>query len=193
MPILKLSSSSRRLPDAGFAFEDFSHLAVTVSSRLTRMQIRDLAQVVADALRQIAESTRIDDCHFLEFDAGGSVTLVHTWTWVPHAPDGDPQTASPEAWIVERLSRGKQVAISPDGLPPKRSRRGSGRASRASAPSWACRRCSVDMWHARSRSRAPVGAPLVAAYDRWFAAPDRDPRRRRAALPSRKRAAVERR
>ena len=120
MPILKLSSSSRRLPDAGFAFEDFSHLAVTVSSRLTRMQIEDLAQVVADALRQIAESTRIDDCHFLEFDAGGSVTLVHTWTGAPHAPDDDHQTASPEAWIVERLSRGKQVAISrPDGLPPE--------------------------------------------------------------------------
>ena len=115
MSVVNLSSS-RTLPDP--EIEQVAQLAVTFSRRLTRAPLGDIAPAIAEALAEIAAATRVDACQLVEFTESGSVARAHVPTKTANASDRQSQTPVPDAWLVERLSRGELVAISrPDELP----------------------------------------------------------------------------
>ena len=66
---------SRSLPET--RLEDISHLAVTLSAQLARVQVDDLGPAIGDALDCVAAATRIEDCRFVEFNEAGAVRRTH--------------------------------------------------------------------------------------------------------------------
>ena len=111
MSVLNMSSS-RTAPEADL--EQLAQLAVALSRRLTRVLPEDMAPAIAGALAQIAAAIHPDTCQLLEFGESGGLTRVHSLPDPANRPDGAAQ--APEAWLVERLTRGEVVDISrPDG------------------------------------------------------------------------------
>jgi formate hydrogenlyase transcriptional activator len=109
-------SASRNLPDADH--DALSHLAASLSGRLTRVRLDDMRAAIAAALTEIATMTRADTCQLLEFNESAFVTRVHVPNTAAKAPHGQHPSREPEAWLVERLWRGELVAISrPEELP----------------------------------------------------------------------------
>jgi formate hydrogenlyase transcriptional activator len=108
-------SSSRTRPD--MELEQFERLAVTLSSRLTRLHLEEIAPAIASALGQIASAMSVDTCRLVEFGEGGVVAREH----VPvrsENENSDPALVPPP-WLIDRLARGELVAISqPEDLPP---------------------------------------------------------------------------
>src|SRR4051794_29346306 len=111
MSVLNMSSS-RTLPEADL--EQLAQLAVALSRRLTRVLPEDMAPAIAGALAQIGAAIQPDGCQLLEFGESGGLSRVHVHPDRANAPDGSP--FRPEAWLIERLTRGEVVDISrPDG------------------------------------------------------------------------------
>ena len=114
MSVVRLSS--RTLPDT--EIEQVAQLAVTLSRRLTRAQIDDIAPSIADALESVAMATHVESCQLVEFSGSGSVARTHVRASVVNRSDGQSRTPLPEKWVTERLARGELVVISrPDELP----------------------------------------------------------------------------
>jgi transcriptional regulator with GAF, ATPase, and Fis domain len=116
MSVLNIATS-RNLPDGGH--DHLGALAVSISSRLTRVLVDSMPAAIAESLAEIAAATRADGCRLLEFGETASVTKIHVPTGAAR-PLERPAGASlePEDWLVERLWRGETVAIAgPDDLP----------------------------------------------------------------------------
>jgi len=92
--------------------ELISQLAVTLSRRLTRVYIEDIAPAITEALQQIASATCIDACQLIEFTQLGTVARTHVPTNAATAPDQPGQVPAPKDWLIARLSRGELVAVS---------------------------------------------------------------------------------
>ncbi len=106
--------SSRNLPETDH--EPLAHLAVSLSRRLTRVGLDDLALSIADSLQEIAAATGVESCQLFEFAETATVARVHVPTGALRPPQN--RALDGEAWLVERLWRGELVAISrPEDLP----------------------------------------------------------------------------
>jgi formate hydrogenlyase transcriptional activator len=115
MSVFKLSPAWTP-PEADL--ERLAHLAVTLSGRLTRVPLEDIATAISDSLADVAAATRVEVCQLLEFTDAGSVTRAYVPSRMAPAGDRQAQPGSPEAWLVDRLKRGESVVISrPDDYP----------------------------------------------------------------------------
>jgi hypothetical protein len=106
----------RPAPDA--ELEQIAQLAVSLSGRLARFHLNDIASVIAEVLEEIAVATAADRCELVEFTTSGSVL----WTYMPvnctHRVEAVSPTLRADHWLVERLVRGESVVITrPDDLP----------------------------------------------------------------------------
>ena len=115
MPVVNIAPS-RTLPDN--ELEQISQLAVSLSRRLTHAHVGEIESAVAEALEQIAAVTQVDVCQVLEFTESGALARVHVPPRAADAANRQVQNQLPDAWLVERLSRGELVVVSqPDELP----------------------------------------------------------------------------
>ena len=115
MPVVNIAPS-RTLPDN--ELEQISQLAVSLSRRLTHAHVGEIESAVAEALEQIAAVTQVDVCQVLEFTESGALARVHVPPRAADAANRQAQNQLPDAWLVERLSRGELVVVSqPDELP----------------------------------------------------------------------------
>jgi formate hydrogenlyase transcriptional activator len=80
-------------------------LAVTLSGRLTRADLPDIAPAIADALADVAAATRADSCRLVEFTGSGSLAGTH----LPRSAGAD-QTALDDG-LLDRLGSGELVAV----------------------------------------------------------------------------------
>ena len=109
-------SIARSLPDS--APERVIDLAVSLSGRLTRLQLEHIPLAMAEALTQIAHVLDVEACQLIEFTQTGAAAHAHL-SAVPPATTQEPCAwALRETWLLERLVRGDLVVISrPDELP----------------------------------------------------------------------------
>ena len=99
------------------ALEGLVHLVVTLSGRLTRLQLEDIPLAMSLALTQIAEAVGVDTCQLVEFSEDGEAANVHVQPG-PDAVDEEAGWAVRESWLMDRLMRGERVIVSrPDELP----------------------------------------------------------------------------
>ena len=97
--------------------EGLVHLVVTLSGRLTRLQLEDIPLAMSLALAQIAEAVGVESCQLVEFSDLQAAANVHVQPG-PGAPSEDAGWAGRESWLIDRLLRGERVVISrPDELP----------------------------------------------------------------------------
>jgi hypothetical protein len=108
MPVVKMQA--RSAPDA--ELEQVVQLAVSLSGRLTRLQLDDIPAAIAEALDQLAAATHVDGCRLLEFTAAGSVARLHVPLSCTRQAEATPQASVPEEWLFARLARGEGVRIS---------------------------------------------------------------------------------
>jgi hypothetical protein len=109
-------SSSRSLPEP--EIERIVQLAVTLSGRLARIHLDDIAPAIAETLDQVAAATRVETCRLIEFTESGAVARAYLPTSTANAADAQNKTAGLEPWIIERLAQGELVTIArPDDLP----------------------------------------------------------------------------
>ncbi len=99
-------SSSRPSPEPDL--DQLSHLALTLSRQMARVVLDSLDQAVAEALGQVAITTRAHRCWLLEFGDSGSVIKTHAGGRTA-APEHD---VAGEPWLRQRLARAEVVAIS---------------------------------------------------------------------------------
>ena len=155
MSVLNMSSPGT-LPDADL--EQLAQLAVTLSRRLARVLPQEMTGVIGEALAHVDSAISVGGCRLVEFAESGAVTRVHVSTSGATDRAGD-RAPDPEAWLVERLTRGEIVDISrPDCSIPG----GAGLARRTGG------------LRAGDRNR-PVVAAMAATPDRSTAAPVGDP------------------
>jgi transcriptional regulator with GAF, ATPase, and Fis domain len=109
MSILNMSSS-RPLSDT--ELELITQLAVTLSGQLTRVHFDEISEAIAEALQRVAEATRADSCHLVEFNELGTVGRAHVPTRPATTDDGSRPAPVIDEWLVARLARGEVVAIS---------------------------------------------------------------------------------
>src|SRR5688572_19143790 len=102
--------SPRSLPENELEF--ISQLAVTLSGRLTRVYVEDIAPAIAEALQQIASATGIDACQLIEFTQLGTVARTHVPSEAVTAPDQPGQVPASKDWLIACVSRGELVAVS---------------------------------------------------------------------------------
>ena len=115
MSILSMPTSR---PLSETELEQISQLAVTLSGRLTRVPLDDIAPVIAEALQRVATATCADGCQLVEFSELGAV--AHTYLPAAAANGGGSPTQMPvpEPWLTTRLAAGELVAITrPEELP----------------------------------------------------------------------------
>jgi formate hydrogenlyase transcriptional activator len=101
-------SALRSTPENELA--QFEELAVTLSARLTRLRVADIAPGIASALNQIAQAMCVDSCRLFEFTDSGTLARVHVPG--PERQAEAPNRLSSDGWLVERLVRGELVVIS---------------------------------------------------------------------------------
>src|SRR5687767_11462271 len=99
-------SSSQTRSDV--ELEEFERLAVTLSSRLTRLHLEDIAPAIGSALDQVAGAMSGDSCRLIEFAEGGAVAREHFPTRIGNAQEN--QVLASARWLIERLARGELVA-----------------------------------------------------------------------------------
>ena len=108
--------SQRSFP--GTDVEQVGRLAVTLSGQFARIHHVEIGVAFAQALTQLAAATRVEVCQLIEFGESGEVTRLHVPTGAANVSDGLNSMPAPEAWLVQRLSRGELVAVSrSDDLP----------------------------------------------------------------------------
>jgi formate hydrogenlyase transcriptional activator len=109
-------SSARRL--VGTAPERVIHLAVSLSGRLTRLQLEDIPLAMSEALAEIAQALDVEACQLIEFADSGAVAHAHVSTPPATASYDEPDWAVRQPWLLERLVRGDLVVLTrPDELP----------------------------------------------------------------------------
>jgi formate hydrogenlyase transcriptional activator len=109
-------SSSRNVPAGDL--EQLAQIAVTLSARLARVLLDDMASAIADVLGEVATAARADSCHLIEFSDAGAVTRTHLPSRRAPAGADSPLAAATEPWLIERLGRGDVVALArPDEFP----------------------------------------------------------------------------
>jgi formate hydrogenlyase transcriptional activator len=102
-------SSSRTIPEP--ELDQFEQLAIALSGRLTRLHFEDIPAAITAALAQLAFSVSAGSCRLIEFTVTGSVAREHVaGEAAPPAREGN-QPSPCDAWLLERLARGEQVAI----------------------------------------------------------------------------------
>jgi transcriptional regulator with GAF, ATPase, and Fis domain len=94
----------------GADVEQVGRLAVTLSGQFARVHHVDLGVAFAQALSQLAAATRVEICQLVEFGESGEVTRLHTPAGLPPMNDRSGSMSVPEAWLMQRLSRGELVA-----------------------------------------------------------------------------------
>jgi formate hydrogenlyase transcriptional activator len=101
----------------GPEIERVAQLAVSLSGRLRRVHLEEIAPAIAEALGAIAAAMHADGCQLLEFTESGALARAHVATAIERSASHSSMAGDP--WFVERLSRGDLVDISrPDDLPP---------------------------------------------------------------------------
>ena len=107
MSVVNIASSATLLKSDQ---DRLAQLAASMSRRLTRAPLNELASAIVEALAEIGAVTRVDRCRLLEFAESGAVARVYSATGTAKAAPG----ASPESedWVVDRLWRGELVSIS---------------------------------------------------------------------------------
>ena len=157
--------SQRSLP--GTDVEQVGRLAVTLSGQFARIHHVEIGVAFAQALTQLAAATRVEVCQLIEFGESGEVTRLHVPTGAANVSDGLNAMPAPEAWLVQRLSRGELVAVSrSDDLPQdataerERARR-AGNSSILGVPALG-RRAGDLCARARERATAAAMAPGAA-------------------------------
>ena len=129
--------SSMRMA-GGPEVERVAQLAVSLSGRLRRVHLEEIAPAIAEALGDVAAAMHADGCQLLEFTESGALARTHVASAIER-PASQSSMAG-DTWFVERLSRGDLVDISrPDNLPPDAGPRASRHGAQASAQSLACR------------------------------------------------------
>jgi formate hydrogenlyase transcriptional activator len=114
MSAIAISSSRFR---SDIELQEFERLAVSLSSRLTRLHLEEITPAIASALDQVASAMSGDSCRLVEFAEGGAVARVHVSARTANAQED--QALASARWLIERLARGELVAISrPEDLPP---------------------------------------------------------------------------
>ncbi len=108
MPVVTMSS--RTFPET--ELDNVVRLAVTLSGKLTRIHVEEIAPAIADALEQVAMATHADGCQLIEFNESGSVARLHFPTRHADGADGESQLPVLEEWIIARLARGETVTTS---------------------------------------------------------------------------------
>jgi formate hydrogenlyase transcriptional activator len=111
-------SNSRTTPGIDTQLQEFERLTVTLSGRLTRLALEEIAPAIVSALAQVGRVMAVDSCRLIEFADGGVVAREYAAAGVDDPP-GAPNQASPVAgWLVDRLVRGELVVGSrPEDLP----------------------------------------------------------------------------
>ena len=103
----------------GADVEQVGRLAVTLSRQFARRHHVDIGVAFTHALTQLATATRVEVCQLIEFAESGEVTRVYLPSADANVTDESTPTSPPEAWLVQRLSRGELVLVSrSDDLPP---------------------------------------------------------------------------
>jgi len=115
MPDTSIAAATHRVPER--QLEDVAQLAVTLSGRLARMRPDGIAQVIAEALEQVAAEACADKCQLVEFSGNGAVAHVYG-SATADAARGQGRASVIDEWLIERLARGELVTISrPEELP----------------------------------------------------------------------------
>ncbi len=103
----------------GADVEQVGRLAVTLSRQFARSHHVDIGVAFARALTELAAATKVEVCQLIEFAESGAVTRVHAPSAGANVTDESSPTPPPEAWLVQRLSRGELVVVSrSEDLPP---------------------------------------------------------------------------
>ena len=98
--------------------DQLAQLAASLSRRLTRVPLDDMAAAIAEALAEIGAVTRVEGCQLLEFTESAAVARVHFRLRHRRGNAGGRPPPEPGNWLVERLWRGELVSISrPEELP----------------------------------------------------------------------------
>jgi formate hydrogenlyase transcriptional activator len=104
-------STVRTMPDT--ELQEFEGLTVTLSGRLTRLALEEIAPAIGSALDQVARVLAVDSCRLIEFADRGAVAREYT------AATATSPAIPVAGWLVDRLVRGELVAISRvEDLPP---------------------------------------------------------------------------
>jgi formate hydrogenlyase transcriptional activator len=141
--------------------EQFEELAVTLSARLTRLQVADIALGIASALNQIAQAMCVDSCRLFEFTDAGTLAREHVPG--PGRQAEAPNRLSSDGWLIERLVRGEPVVISrPEEFPRDAlAARRAGGYSVLGVPAWASGRVVCALVIDKLRSPRRWTQPLV--------------------------------
>ncbi len=102
-------STSRIAPST--QLEDFERLAVTLSGRLTRLALEDIAPAIETALEELGRMMAVDTCRLIEFADGVVVREYCPARPADQGSDPNHVSASP-AWLIDRLLVGELIAIS---------------------------------------------------------------------------------
>ena len=98
--------------------EQVGRLAVTLSRQFARSHHVDIGVAFARELTELAAATKVEVCQLIEFAESGAVTRVYAPSAGANVTNESSPTP-PEAWLVQRLSRGELVFVSrSEDLPP---------------------------------------------------------------------------
>ena len=111
-----VNMSSTRPPNR--ELEQVAQIAIALSARLACVHLEGLASAIAEALDNVAAAMCADCCQLVEFTELGSIARRYAPASLAGTAHAQSDASTLDDWLIERLARGKPVAISqPDELP----------------------------------------------------------------------------